>query len=644
MGNSLKIEQDFFSFLQKKFSKEDIIKLEYAFIPNGISNKLNRFYSNNTSIWFSRLKVNDGRIMYYFGSMEDEKLGIKSKIRPRLILYFDKENTKSSIRFYKGDFLVLIETPKSGEAYAELKNKSLKIMHGSKNKDSNRFYVSLGELNSNKLIKNLDFFVKTFNFEIDLKSIIISILSILKKDTPVYNQKNNQNFKSNDVSNYYFERFRFNLKAIEIKNNIANSNLSFSGAKKLVSSIFKENIDGDNYFNEDFKNKFNKTDDELLVELNNCVINLKNESNFEIIFEKIIDAVKEGNEISSKSPISALNLDNNKTQSESNLNNRDVDVVGDDVDVGVVSDDESKFTDNLTSDSINEILQKIELKLSPYFLRGNVKDDHLKRKLVDDLNSYTSNMMFKFKTQALIDNEREGIVNKISDDVYKDKIFGPIEPLVKYYITQYKDGKRKFLACNFLKFYIKTESFNNLIVEYNYSDSIVTNIINRVKLDIQKNNLECSDIKTKFEIYFRSFKNNQKYYKELDNFRKDINIYAEINNLTIEELNSLFDEIGDKIYDNNGSMDIPSIINHEIENLIFDIKSDTIEYVNELFSGDVKYLNLTETGREKVRQKTFELVYNDNLRIFQITKEYLIELLNDMLNHGKLTRNEVLVN
>lgn len=638
MVNSLKNEQKFFLFLQKHYSKEDVIKLDYAFIPNGVPNKLNRFYSNNTSIWFSRLKVNDNKIIYYFGSMEDEKLGIKSKILPRLILYFNKEITESSIRFYKNNFLVLIKTPKSGEPYNELKNKSLKIMHGSKNKNLNKYYVSLGELNSTNLIRNLDFFVKTFNFEMDLKSVIISIPSVLKYPT----HEDNQIFNPNDFSNSYFERFRFNLKAIEIKNNISNSNLSFSGEKKLVSSIFKENIDGDYYFNETFKNKFYKSDSELLIELNNCVINLKNESNYEIIFEKIVNAITEGSEMTYRISVSASSSDNKP--SENDLPTWDVDVPGEDADEIISNDEEFKFSSDLSSDSINEILQKIDLNSSPYSLGSNVKDEMFKTKLIEDLNSYTSSMMFKFKTKSLIDNEHESIVNKISEDINHDIIFGPIESLVKYYITQYKDAKRKFLACNFLKVHIKTKSFNNLISEYNYSDSIVTNIINRVKLDIEKNNLECSDIKTKFEIYFRSFKNNQKYYEELDYYRKDIDIYAEIYNLTIEELNSIFDEIGDKIYDNNGSMDIPSIIDQNIENLIFDIKSDTIKYVNELFSGGRGYLNLTETGCEKVKQETFELIYKDNLRIFEITEEYLMKLRNGMLNYGKISRNDVLVN
>lgn len=67
MQNDNEFEKRFFTYLQKQFSRNDLIKLNESYVPNRSSNRVNRFYSSNDSIWFSRLKINDNKKIYYLG-------------------------------------------------------------------------------------------------------------------------------------------------------------------------------------------------------------------------------------------------------------------------------------------------------------------------------------------------------------------------------------------------------------------------------------------------------------------------------------------------------------------------------------------------------------------------------------------------
>ena len=93
MENSNDFEKNFFTYLQKQFSKNDLIRMSESFVPNNSSNRVNRFYSSNDSIWFSRLKVTDKKQIYYFGRMDNPT--------PKAIITYNTDYSKSGIRFTK---------------------------------------------------------------------------------------------------------------------------------------------------------------------------------------------------------------------------------------------------------------------------------------------------------------------------------------------------------------------------------------------------------------------------------------------------------------------------------------------------------------------------------------------------------------
>lgn len=228
------IEKDFFSYLQNQSIKNDFILLNSQYIPNKLSNKLNRFYDD--SIWYSRLKISDKKSIYYFGLNDDITQEIVS---PNLILKFDSSINKSTIRFSKDDVLLLIKIQRNSECFNIL-NKSFKILHATKNKDSNLFYLNLGSIENDEFINNIKFLITTFNFNLDITKKELSIINInidfTNLDKIIYN-------------NLLFDTLRFNLKVIEIKNIIYNLNFNNDVLKWIDEYLFTKNENGDYCFN-----------------------------------------------------------------------------------------------------------------------------------------------------------------------------------------------------------------------------------------------------------------------------------------------------------------------------------------------------------------------------------------------------------
>ena len=657
MHNSIENEIELFSILQKKFSKTESIKLYYYLIPNGLSNKLNRFYSDSSSLWFSRLVGNNGEILYYFGSMADEKLGQKNSIFPRVIFKFSENINNSSIHLINDKVALLIKKPKNKVAFKRLKELKSKLTYVNKELHPDLYYIILGEINSKKFFSNLDEFIKTFNFEIDFNSNKLIILDVLKEN----NEKELSFSKRNNKTNYYFQRLKFNLMAIDIKNHIEKTKLSFSDRTKLNRYIFKENIDEDFYFDKNFKKLFDKNEYELLDALKLTINSLSNETNYDIFLKKMIDLINNGkslkisNNEESEIITDEINIVNTSIEKGTGANE---DKVTDEIPESIKDPSENEENNNqnnfelvysenyefidfefkldLSSDLIKEILSNISIESSHFIIKSNFLDDQLKKELISDLNAKTSNIMFKFKTKSFNDEERELIVNQIENDILKDKIKGDINSIIDYYLNQYKENKNSIYGLKFLEGYIKSISFKELIDEYSYNEKIVNDIINKVTEDITINKLEYEDITTKFEIYFRSFESNKKYYDLLEKYRNNINVYAIQYNLTNDELNIIFNKTELIIDENNGTLDIENIITKEIENYVLESKSEAFEYVNNIpIVNLMNDLELSEENCEKIKKVLRELIYKENLRKSKINKEYLRELRDKMIrdNH-----------
>ena len=240
----------------------------------------------------------------------------------------------------------------------------------------------------------------------------------------------------------------------------------------------------------------------------------------------------------------------------------------------------------------------------------------------------------------LTDEERSILVNKIESDISAGKINGEINLIISEYISQYNENKNKIKSFKYLDMYILSNSFKKVTEKFDYDENTLKNIIHNLGREIENDNLKYNDIKTKFEIYLRGQNINKKYYDELQKYRDDVNVYCIQYNLTKDEMNGLFDEIEMKINENNGSMDIKTILTKGIENLVMNIKTQTFEYLNsEEMSKLIVNLNLTNEENEKIIEHIKNLIYTENLRIHEINNQFLNNLREDLINNGKINSN-----
>lgn len=259
-------EKEFFSYLQKQFPKNNYIKLDSKFIPNKTSNNLNRFYD---SIWFSRLKLPDNNNIYYFGLISEDN----DLISPKIILKFNKELSKSTIRFSKDHVLLLIKLFKDSN-YFNLLNNNLKIVYATKNKSSGLFYIDIGKIGSQKLINNIRFLINTFDFDLNINKPAL-IISNLNNDFSDFTQKNN--------SDGLLEILKFNLKVIEIKDIIYKLDFDRDTLKWIDEYLFTVNEKKDYSFNK----SFDKPDNEIFIILKNSLSNLDSNLDYKSILNKI---------------------------------------------------------------------------------------------------------------------------------------------------------------------------------------------------------------------------------------------------------------------------------------------------------------------------------------------------------------------
>lgn len=678
MPNLVETEKEFFSSLKNEFTKNDYVKLDYLFIPIGFPHKLNRFYSNNESLWFSRLKINENQKIYYFGLKSDERLGQHNEIQPRVILKFETNINKSSFRFIKDNVLILIKTSKNSDVYFKLKE-LFDLRYAVKDSKS-KFYINIGKIGTKKLMANLMLFFNTFNFEIDCNNDALNIIDIISDKRSVNSTYNNT----------YLNELNFNLKFIEIKNNIYKSNLNLSEMKKLDNYLFNEDSDGNYSFSNNFDNY--ELTEETLEKLNKFILELSDENDYNLFLNNLVDSLSKEDiilnwqsientdenvidkklsddyneqlvedDVSSKDNDLTVQevendaefeeyLDNNdkttinsgdeyKFDEKNNSEIQDIDSIDNDISYGdnfgndsqsnesmTNSDDVFVFEIDLNHDLINEIISNINI-LSSEFALNTQLDEDVKSILINDLNSYVGDVMFQFETMLLNDDERELLVKRIETDILDNKINGDINLIVNYYVEQYKLNKNIIYSSKFLENYIISSEFKKLVLEYEYDKNIVENIINKVRDDIYINELYYEDIKSKFEIYFRSFKTNLKYYDELEKCKKNDFKYKILYNLTNDELNDVFNKQMDKIDKNNGSMNVEDDLIKDIENLVMDIKSKTCDYVNanlmEILIGRLKF---SEEKSKNIQNEVLKQIYDNNLREFDITDEYLLEL------------------
>lgn len=264
-------EKKFFTYLQKQFSKNDFIKLNESYVPNRSSNRVNRFYSSDDSIWFARLSISDNKQLYYFGVMDDPT--------PKAIMTFNNDYSKSGIRFTKNEE-VYFKVKLDSEIFKHVNN-LFTLKYATNDKSSDYYYLDLGKINTSNLIENINTLITRFIFHVSFKNkalivkIYIENLSFKKEEA-----KDNTNYK---------KALKLNMGIITVENNILKKNFKYSISNKLKEYLFTQNENNDLILNHDFKNQFDLSDDEIFKSLNKTILSLDNSLSYENIVEKIID-------------------------------------------------------------------------------------------------------------------------------------------------------------------------------------------------------------------------------------------------------------------------------------------------------------------------------------------------------------------
>ena len=138
--------QGFFDILKKEFTHQNKISLMRSFVPKSYPKRLDRFYREDSKLWFSRLELRKQRSIYYFG--------LKGDNIPRLILIFDSDIKQSNFRLYGSEVLILLEM----DNINKIKN-DFKLRYLNKDKYPNHYYLSIGELYGGQLSNNLELLI-----------------------------------------------------------------------------------------------------------------------------------------------------------------------------------------------------------------------------------------------------------------------------------------------------------------------------------------------------------------------------------------------------------------------------------------------------------------------------------------------------
>ena len=293
-----------------------------------------------------------------------------------------------------------------------------------------------------------------------------------------------------------------------------------------------------------------------------------------------------------------------------------------------LNDELFEYNIDLTEYIINEIISNIDLSNSE-FIFNNLNENDI-NKLIFDLDSYTSNIMFKFSTKQFNDTERNCIIDKIKLDINQKFVSGNISDIVSYYLDEYSYLKNKFISNKYLDEFIKSEPFNTIVNKYNIDDSDVGMIIDKVKNDISTNNLTSDAIQTKFEIYFNGFKLKNEQYDELEKLKNNKQKYMEEENLTEKELNDIFDSIENMIDKNYGDMNSASFyLRKEIENKKIINQSNARKKLSSFSFNKLKN-NLMIDEYEILINNVEKLIYNNELRSEEINENYLLKLSKEL--------------
>ena len=661
MLDIIKREKDFFSKIQADLSN-DFIRLNKSFVPKRLSNKVNRFYMEDNSFWFARLKINDGNVLYYFG----RKIEDNDNVIPELILKFNSDSNKSSIRFNKNKFLVRIKHSDNDyiinlkKHLKEISNE-LSIVTNDNLKKKGFYYLVFNNSNFlNNLKKVLDLVKFNVNFEKNYLTINQDENNSLNKviqDNTVKSEVNisNENFSSSISKNSEGMDDLIDNKDLSVEKNLSlskNNTIGFKNEKSSHLTILKRNtkifkcVKFINNLDLDIELKNNMTDYLFIKNQENNYNLSDNMLKFSIPFDEtmslIYDILKDcENSINTNHLVTFNTFRKRITISIKRYYAK------------IEFPDENKEYNELFKDEISNYLLEHFNDSNTKNVENQVNIEKNERELKNNPEVLFEKFLklketpkFKFNLIPLYnisDDDLIIILDTIKRDIMDNKLNDEmsVENIFEEYIKN-QDSINKFnsLMEQFTE-YVSGNEFDELLNEYNtLSSSDVDDVINKVRLDIESNNIHKSDIDVRFRRYF-SYKLNE------INFLNDLELIDtqdyEKKGLENSEINDVFNIIQQKI---KNWHDDPLIFDEDLETRITDlfnekenqIRKDSRHKFDKLFpnKNSIKKVLNMKILREEDYLSLKNYIYKDiqslRIRSNDITENLLVEYYNSYLS------------
>lgn len=589
MKNIVKNDKRLFSLLQEGLSNDYII-LDKSYIPKLQSNNLNRFLNKDNGFWFSRLKINDGNSIYYFGHDDSTS----NNVKPELILSC---NEKSSIRFIKNKVAILTKLKNNNEDIIKSFSKYFSIRTNDKLKEKGLYFFILGET-SNEIQNNLQLFIQHVNYDLDYEHNYLLITDYLQLNNDL------QIKEPKLIVDSHLEILKINLEILKIKKFLRNTTLN----PKFIDSIFDylflidENsdynlnqaiFDSKIPFNEAIRiiyNLFKDYDEYSILDLDESLDYFKQNLLNEI--EEYLDKIKKPNLIPDIDKIFSIDENINKEIIDYDVSSEDI----------------------ILNESKNSLYQKyLSLKDTP---------------------------KIKFYLIPSLGVSREDLVNIYKDikiNIYCDNIVEENEEnlILEEYIRKYVSKSNSKELLKYFDEFISGEDYNELLKEFDsFNQEDIEDIQNKIKRDIESGNLIESDIKSRFEKYFSKKSLELEYNKLLTFENENISDYLK-SGLKIEEIHEIFDKINLKInnwHEDWTIFDIPlkNTINNMVNDKQREIRTKSRQKFEDSFPNKTSIREVLEKvifkpeEYDKLKDHIYQDIYKLKIRSENINNDLII--------------------
>lgn len=445
-----------------------------------------------------------------------------------------------------------------------------------------------------------------------------------------------KNFKISKKDNFYF----FVLGEIGSKNILNNLKLfiklvDYEGNFKDNYLIINDDVPKNLSFNE--KNSFNnlKNNVEILI-----IINYMHNHSFN---QKLIDCLIDY--------LFVLDEDYNYKFNEKNFKhdipiNKYVNFILDYFKNKFENLDEYSENDfKLFKENLENNFDKLveNKSISSISIKGNEFEELYNQYLL--LKDHPKVKFHLIPSYGISQDDLDTIFSKLKEDIYNGIITkeNDIDQVIEDYFKKYLLNNNSKEIIKHYEEYLNGESFKELIGRFNeLKQEDIEDIKNKVKEDINNENLNIEDIDKRFDIYFLKKSQEIKYSKLLENEYNNINKYLK-SGLYESEIKDILNEVHEKIinWHDDWSIfddDLDKSINKILDKKQREIRSETHLRFDELYPNKssirivLELSILSEKKYEKLKNKLDKEIYNLEIRIDDINDELIIKYFNDYVN------------